>query len=220
MIVHRAVALAFAALRCDSRIRAGRNQDRMDRVQPRRREAEGLSRLRRRRRRQRPAVLVIHAREGMTENTKKNVEMFAKFGYCRLRGRHLRLRQRAAQGRARDAGETTMYNQNRTLLKARTQAGYDVLAGLPCWSMRVKDRAGRLLLRQHRGRVRLDRRTVAATLTFHGLVRQPPAGLGQEPQGPDADHARRRRCGLSADRRRGRGRGASRRQGRLPVRGL
>ena len=29
----------------------------------------------------RPAVLVIHAREGMTENTKKNVEMFARFGY-------------------------------------------------------------------------------------------------------------------------------------------
>jgi dienelactone hydrolase len=29
----------------------------------------------------RPAVLVIHAREGMTANTIKNVEMFAKFGY-------------------------------------------------------------------------------------------------------------------------------------------
>src|SRR5262245_55488327 len=29
----------------------------------------------------RPGVLVIHAREGMTGNTKKNVEMFARFGY-------------------------------------------------------------------------------------------------------------------------------------------
>ena len=26
----------------------------------------------------RPAVMVIHAREGMTDNTKKNVEMFAR----------------------------------------------------------------------------------------------------------------------------------------------
>ena len=28
----------------------------------------------------RPAVLVIHAREGMTDNTTRNVEMFAKDG--------------------------------------------------------------------------------------------------------------------------------------------
>ena len=53
----------------------------------------------------RPAVLVIHAREGMTANTKKNVEMFAQVRLRRLRRRHLRLRPgRAAEGRAGNAG--------------------------------------------------------------------------------------------------------------------
>jgi len=80
----------------------------------------------------RPAVLVIHAREGMTANTLKNVEMFAKFGYVGFAADifgygHGVLPKNVPEMQA----QTTLYNNDRTLLKARTQAGYDVLAKHP-----------------------------------------------------------------------------------------
>jgi dienelactone hydrolase len=42
----------------------------------------------------RPAILMIHAREGMTAKTQALTEMWAKLGYVAFRGRHLRLRRR------------------------------------------------------------------------------------------------------------------------------
>ena len=80
----------------------------------------------------RPAVLVIHAREGMTENTKKNVEMFARFGYLAFAADIFGYGQGVLP---KDVPEmqahTTKYNSDRTLLKARTRAAYDVLAVHP-----------------------------------------------------------------------------------------
>lgn len=80
----------------------------------------------------RPAMLVIHAREGMTENTKKNVEMFAKDGYVAFAADIFGYGQGVLPKDVPEMqAQTKMYNGNRTLLKARTQAGYDVLAKHP-----------------------------------------------------------------------------------------
>jgi dienelactone hydrolase len=80
----------------------------------------------------RPGVLVIHAREGMTDNTKKNVEMFAKFGYVAFAADIFGYGQGVlpADVPAMQA-QTAIYNKDRALMKSRTQAGYDVLAKHP-----------------------------------------------------------------------------------------
>jgi dienelactone hydrolase len=80
----------------------------------------------------RPAVLVIHAREGMTANTIRNVEMFAKYGYVGFAADIFGYGQGVLPKDVPEMqAQTTMYNKDRTLLKARTQAGYDVLAKHP-----------------------------------------------------------------------------------------
>jgi dienelactone hydrolase len=82
--------------------------------------------------RKRPAVLVIHAREGMTANTIRNVEMYAKFGYVGFAADIFSYGQGVlpADVPAMQA-QTTIYNQDRALMKSRTQAAYDVLAKHP-----------------------------------------------------------------------------------------
>ncbi len=97
----------------------------------------------------RPAVLVIHAREGMTANTMKNVEMYAKFGYVGFAADIFGYGQGVLPKDVPEMqAQTTIYNKDRALMKARTQAGYDVLAKHPLVDA-VEDRAGRLLLRRH-----------------------------------------------------------------------
>jgi dienelactone hydrolase len=80
----------------------------------------------------RPAVLVIHAREGMTANTIRNVEMYAKFGYVGFAADIFGYGQGVlpADVPAMQA-QTTIYNKDRALMKSRAQAGYDALAKHP-----------------------------------------------------------------------------------------
>ena len=80
----------------------------------------------------RGAVLVIHAREGMTDNTKKNVEMFAKFGYVGFAADIFGYGQGVLPKDVPEMqAQTAIYNKDRALMKARVQAGYDVLAKHP-----------------------------------------------------------------------------------------
>jgi dienelactone hydrolase len=80
----------------------------------------------------RAAVLVIHAREGMTDNTKKNVEMFARFGYVGFAADIFGYGQGVLPKDVPEMqAQTTIYNKDRALMKARVQAGYDVLAKHP-----------------------------------------------------------------------------------------
>ena len=80
----------------------------------------------------RPAVLVIHAREGMTQNTRFNVESFAKLGYVAFAADifgygHGVLPKDVPEMQA----QTAIYNKDRALMKARVQAGYDTLIKNP-----------------------------------------------------------------------------------------
>src|SRR5471030_1512308 len=65
----------------------------------------------------RPAVLVINAREGMTANTLKNVEMFAKYGYVGFAADIFGYGQGVLPKDVPEMqAQTTMYNKDRTLL--------------------------------------------------------------------------------------------------------
>jgi dienelactone hydrolase len=80
----------------------------------------------------RPAVLVIHAREGMTANTIKNVEMFAKFGYVGFAADIFGYGQGVLPKDVPEMqAQTAIYNKDRARMKTRVQAGYDVLAKHP-----------------------------------------------------------------------------------------
>src|SRR3954451_6389727 len=117
----------------------------------------------------RPAVLVIHAREGMTENTKKNVEMFAKFGYVAFAADIFGYGQGVLPKDVPEMqAQTTMYNQNRTLLKARTRAGYDVLAKHPLADAGKIAQAGYCFGGSTAVEFGSTGAPLPATLTFHG----------------------------------------------------
>jgi dienelactone hydrolase len=77
----------------------------------------------------RPAVMVIHAREGMTANTIKNVEMFARFGYVGFAADIFGYGQGVLPKDVPEMqAQTAIYNKDRALMKTRVQAAYDVLA--------------------------------------------------------------------------------------------
>src|SRR5215475_179383 len=76
----------------------------------------------------RPAVLMIHAREGMTPKTQQLTEIWAKLGYVSFAADifgygHGVLPKDVPEMQA----QTTLYMNDRPLLRARTQAGYDAL---------------------------------------------------------------------------------------------
>jgi dienelactone hydrolase len=78
----------------------------------------------------RPGVLLVHRRDGMTDLTRKNTEMVAKLGYVvfapDIFGKTIR---------PKDVNEmieqTTIYTKDRALMRARVQAGFDILRQNP-----------------------------------------------------------------------------------------
>jgi len=132
----------------------------------------------------RPAVLVIHAREGMTDNTKKNVEMYAKFGYVSFAvdifgyGQGL-LPKDVPEMQA----QTTLYNKDRELLKARTKAGYDVLAKHPLVDAGKIAQAGYCFGGSTAVEFGSTGAPLVATITFHGSFANHPAGWAKNLKG-------------------------------------
>ena len=78
----------------------------------------------------RPGVLLIHRYDGMSDLTLKNAEMFARQGYVvfavDIYGRDVRPKT-VPEFQALSA----VYNKDRPLMRARAQAGYEVLRGNP-----------------------------------------------------------------------------------------
>jgi len=132
----------------------------------------------------RPAVMVIHAREGMTENTKKNVEMYAKFGYVSFAvdifgyGQGL-LPKDVPEMQA----QTTLYNKDRELLKARTKAGYDVLAKHPLVDAGKIAQAGYCFGGSTAVEFGSTGVPLAATITIHGSFANHQAGWAKSLKG-------------------------------------
>src|SRR5436190_16680023 len=76
----------------------------------------------------RPAIFVIHDREGMTENTKRKVEMWSKLGYVAFAADIFGVLPKNLD---EVLAQTSMFRKDRPLLKARTQAAFDVLVKNP-----------------------------------------------------------------------------------------
>lgn len=80
----------------------------------------------------RPGVLMVHRRDGMTELTKKNTEMYARLGYVAFAPDIFGYGQGVLP---KDVPEMVkhmdIYVNDRALMRARTQAGLDVLTKNP-----------------------------------------------------------------------------------------
>ena len=80
----------------------------------------------------RPAVLMIHAREGMTEKTKQLTEIWAKLGYAVFAADIFGFGQGILPKTVDEmSAQTAIYTGDRVLMRARTQAGFDALAKHP-----------------------------------------------------------------------------------------
>ena len=80
----------------------------------------------------RPAILMIHAREGMTPKTLRLTEMWAKLGYVAFAADIFGYGQGVLPKTVEEmSAQTTIYDKDRVLMQARTQAGYDMLIKQP-----------------------------------------------------------------------------------------
>src|SRR5215813_3182906 len=80
----------------------------------------------------RPAVLVAHAREGMTPKTQQLTELWAKLGYVSFAADIFGYGQGILPKDVPEmTAQTQIYSKDRPLMRARTQAGYDTLIKNP-----------------------------------------------------------------------------------------
>ncbi|MCC6775524.1 MAG: dienelactone hydrolase family protein [Hyphomicrobiales bacterium] len=80
----------------------------------------------------RPAILMIHAREGMTAKTQSLAEMWAKLGYVAFAADIFGYGQGVLPKDVPEMqAQIEIYNKDRSLMRARTQAGYDALLKSP-----------------------------------------------------------------------------------------
>ena len=80
----------------------------------------------------RPAVLMIHAREGMTPKTLQLTETWAKLGYVAFAADIFGYGQGVLPKTVEEmSAQTSIYTKDRALMRARTQAGFDALAKSP-----------------------------------------------------------------------------------------
>jgi dienelactone hydrolase len=80
----------------------------------------------------RPAVLMIHAREGMSPITLKNAEIWAGLGYVSFAADIFGYGQGVLpKDVAEMQAQTDIYTKDRALMRARTRAGFDALVKNP-----------------------------------------------------------------------------------------
>src|SRR5215468_8368757 len=80
----------------------------------------------------RPAVLVAHAREGMTPKTLELTELWAKLGYVSFAADIFGYGQGVLPKDVPEmTAQTEIYSKDRPLMRARTQAGYDTFMKNP-----------------------------------------------------------------------------------------
>jgi dienelactone hydrolase len=80
----------------------------------------------------RPAVFVVHAREGMTPKTQQLTELWAKLGYVSFATDIFGYGQGVLPKDVPEmTAQTTIYSNDRPLMRARAQAGFDTLLKNP-----------------------------------------------------------------------------------------
>lgn len=132
----------------------------------------------------RPAVLVIHAREGMTPKTLQLTEMWSKLGYVAFAADIFGYGQGVLPKDVPEmTAQTTIYTKDRPLMRARTQAGYDTLVKQP----RVDASKVALIGYCFGGAVGVEFGSTGAPLTvnvaIHGSFRDHAAGWAKNVKG-------------------------------------
>src|SRR6516162_8632918 len=80
----------------------------------------------------RPAVLMIHAREGMTPKSQQLTELWAKLGYVSFAADIFGYGQGVLPKDVPEMqAQTDIYTKDRPLMRARTQVGFDTLVKNP-----------------------------------------------------------------------------------------
>lgn len=80
----------------------------------------------------RPAILMIHAREGMSPKTQELTEMWAKLGYVAFAADIFGYGEGVLPKNVEEmSAQTKIFRGDRPLTRARTQAGYDALVKHP-----------------------------------------------------------------------------------------
>jgi dienelactone hydrolase len=80
----------------------------------------------------RPAIFMVHAREGMTPVTLEHAETWAKLGYVAFAADIFGYGQGVLPKTVPEMqAQTDIYTKDRTLMRARTQAGFDALVKNP-----------------------------------------------------------------------------------------
>ena len=132
----------------------------------------------------RPAVLMVHAREGMTPKTQKLTEIWAKLGYVSFAADIFGYGQGVLPKDVPEMqAQIAIYSDDRALMRARTQAGYDTLLKNP-----MVDAAKVALIGYcFGGGVGVEFGSTGAPLvanvSIHGSFRDHHAGMGEERQG-------------------------------------
>ena len=89
----------------------------------------------------RPAVLVAHAREGMTPKTLQLTEIWAKLGYVSFATDIFGYGQGVLPKNVEEmTAQTTIYSKDRALMRARTQAA-SIRSSKTRWSMPPRSRS-------------------------------------------------------------------------------
>ena len=132
----------------------------------------------------RPAVFVVHAREGMTPKTLQLTETWAKLGYVSFATDIFGYGQSVLPKNVEEmTAQTTIYSKDRALMRARTQAGYDTLVKKPMVD------AGKIALVGYcfGGAVGVEfgatGAPLAANVAIHGSFRDHAAGWAKNAKG-------------------------------------
>jgi dienelactone hydrolase len=80
----------------------------------------------------RPAILLLHAREGMTQNTQRLAEIWAKLGYVSFVADIFGYGEGVLPKNVEEmSAQTKIFRSDRPLARSRTQAGWDALLKHP-----------------------------------------------------------------------------------------
>ena len=91
----------------------------------------------------RPAIFMVHARDGLTDFAKQQAEEWSKLGYYVFATDMFGMLPKNIE---EITAQTDMFRKDRALMQARTQAGFDTLAKQPL--VDASHRADWLLLRR------------------------------------------------------------------------
>jgi len=132
----------------------------------------------------RPAILMIHAREGMTANSQRLAEIWAKLGYVTFAADFFGYGQGVLPKDVPEMqAQIAIYNKDRPLMKARAKAGYDTLLKNPMVDASKVAQIGYCFGGTVGVEFAATGAPLVANVAIHGSFHDHPAGWAQSAKG-------------------------------------